>query len=219
MSPKSFRQRRHQDPENPARMRSKSTTCCIIQRCRGVISAFSQRVETLATDKRDRKSFHRFSSTTRFLVHIRDNHISTSQLELTGFSLDCQNSGIQKSSSSQTVNQRKRFHDGIPSATITAIQAQQSNEVGRTIEQTIRNQIKESLKDPTGEERRNHSPSRQSFAHTVTTTRSMALHAIPQTTRTTTGCDKIRHMPHHNPILPVGEAVAFRRPGAVVNML
>ena len=44
-------------------------------------------------------------------------------------------------------------------------------------------QSNQSLQDPNREKRRNDYPLRQSFAHTVTTTRSMAAHAIPRTTR------------------------------------
>ena len=36
---------------------------------------------------------------------------------------------------------------------------------------------------------------------------------------TTTACEKIRHMSYQSPILLVGEAVACRRPGALVNKL
>ena len=48
--------------------------------------------------------------------------------------------------------------------------------------QTIRNQIK-ALQNPNREELRNHHHSRQPSTHLVTTTRSMAIHEIPQKTR------------------------------------
>ena len=48
---------------------------------------------------------------------------------------------------------------------------------------TNRTELDQSLQDPNWEEFRNHSQSRQFFARLVTTTRSMAIHAIPQTTR------------------------------------
>ena len=61
--------------------------------------------------------------------------------------------------------------------------------------------------------------SRQSSAHLVTR------HAAWQYTRfhigqdSTTAYEKIRHTSHQNPILLVGEAVACRRPGGLVNKL
>ena len=69
---------------------------------------------------------------------------------------------------------------------------------------------------------RNHRQCRQLPAHLVTTTRSMAW----QDTRfhkrqdsTTTAYEKVPHMSNQNPILLVGQAVACKRPGALVNKL
>ena len=48
---------------------------------------------------------------------------------------------------------------------------------------TNHTQSNQSLQNPDRAQHQNHHPSRQSFAHMVTTTRSMAAQAIPQTTR------------------------------------
>ena len=144
------------------------------------------------------------------------------------FSHGCQNSDIQKSSSSQTVSQRQKLSCAWckmehPPCEIIQQQSQryshQSNEGAERMVQTIRNQIKAykiQIEKNSG----------------ITITADSPLltwlprHAAWQYTRfhkrqdsTTTAYEKIRHMSYQSPILLVGEAVACRRPGALVNKL
>ena len=89
----------------------------------------------------------------------------------------------------------------------------QSNGGAERMVQTIRNQIKAykiQIEKNSGTTIKDDSL----LTHLVTTTRSMTIHAIPQATRLNNNS-----MSYQNPILLVGEAVACRRPGALVNKL
>ena len=91
----------------------------------------------------------------------------------------------------------------------------QSNGGAERIVQTIRNQIKAykfQIEKNSGITIKDDSPL---STHLVTTTRSMAVHTIPQATR----FNNNSNITNQNPILLVGEAVACRRPGALVNKL
>ena len=149
------------------------------------------------------------------------------------FSHGCQNSNIQKSSSSMTVSQRQKLSCAWcnskgammehPPCEIIQQQSQryshQSNAGAERMVQTIRNQI-----------RAYEIQIEKNSGITITADSPLLTwlprHAAWQYTRfhkrqdsTTTAYEKIRHMSYQSPILLVGEAVACRRPGALVNKL
>ena len=96
-----------------------------------------------------------------------------------------------------------------------------SNGGAERMVQTTRNQLK-ACKTQMEKNWEKHHPSRQSSAHLVATTRSTEIHAIPLTTRLNNHGmreDPTHVLPKPNPTRRIGEAVACRRPGALVNKM
>ena len=225
---------------NPARTRSRNIICCMIWRCHGATSASSRGAETTSTDRQDavagtyqgQPHFDFMVGTDMspgearasiVLIKGKDDPYIVSSIlswlsELGHSKVIIQSDGDPASEVVMRMVQSRGAMMEYPPCEITQRQSQRYSHRGRT--------------DGTNDTQQIKAYKIQIETNSGITKADCPLltwlprHAAWQYTRfhkrqdsTTTAYEKIRHTPYQNPILLVGESVACRRPGALVNKL